>query len=77
MSGERWTCLHCDQTRIDGDFPDYVCKRAWNGVCEPRILTPLDNGYEGPGKHKGRLLRPVPARPVSGHDGAKQSGEQA
>ncbi len=59
MDPNAWICLHCGVRRIDGDFPDYVCKRAWNGVCEPRVLTPLDPEYEGPYKVKARRLEPV------------------
>lgn len=62
MDPNAWICLHCGVRRIDGDFPDYVCKRAWNGVCEPRPVREqcpsellgrcfLDAGHHG--DHRG------------------------
>ncbi len=60
MDPNAWICLHCGQRRINGDFPDYVCPGSWSGgVCEPRVLTPLDPEYEGPYKVKARVLKPV------------------
>lgn len=60
MDPNAWICMNCGKRRVDGDFPDYVCPGSWNGgVCEPRVLTPLDSEYEGPYKVKARRLKPV------------------